>query len=108
MLNVVDQGLIDATGPLTIWLVEYDVNARLTNNGGTLRASNGGVLEVQRRLSSTSGGVFNGGGTVEVQTGSTVRINNRVTLDGRHTSVSGTGEFRGGPPNTDTAARSRT
>jgi hypothetical protein len=42
-LNVVNQGLIDATGPLTLFTSTIE-NSEITNNGGTIRASNGAQL----------------------------------------------------------------
>ena len=91
-LNLVNQGLIDATGPLTIW-AESASNSNLTNNGGTLRASNGGVLNLN---GSGVGSVLNSGGTVEALADSTVRVNNLVTLEGGTVTTSGTGTIRGG------------
>ena len=94
-LNVVNQGLIDATGPLTIF-VRADQNSQLTNDGGTLRASNGGVLNFNCGFSG--GLVLNSGGTVEALAGSTVRVNDLVTLEGGTITTSGTGVIRGGVP----------
>ena len=84
-LNVVNQGLIDATGPLTIF-ANTSQDSNVTNNGGTLRASDGGQLNFigygTGLPNGTEGRVVNSNGTVEALTGSTVRINNFVTLEG--------------------------
>lgn len=89
-LNLVNQGLIDATGVLSIF-VDNSQSSNVNNNGGTLRASGGGLLRLDG-----PGTVSNAGGTVEALTGSTVRLFNGATLEGGTISTAGTGEFRGG------------
>jgi hypothetical protein len=97
-LNLVNQGLIDATGPLTMF-TNTSQSTEITNNGGTLRASNGGQLNFNGDF--TPGRVLNSGGTVEALDGSIVRVNNLVTIEGGTVTSSGTGTIRGGAPNTN-------
>ena len=92
ILNVVNQGLIDATGPLTM-ITNTSENSEITNNGGTLRASNGGQLNLS---ASGVGRVLNSGGRVEALAESVVRVNNLVTLEGGTVTTSGSGTIRGG------------
>jgi hypothetical protein len=91
-LRVVNQGLIDATGPMSIFVSTVE-NTNLVNNGGTLRASSGGQLNF---TNSGAGVVLNTGGTVEALADSIVRVNNLVTLEGGTVTTSGTGTIRGG------------
>ena len=90
--RVVNEGLIDATGPMTIW-TDNASNANFTNDGGTLRASDGGVLNLN---GAAAGSVLNPGGTIEALADSTVRVNNLATVEGGTVTTSGTGVIRGG------------
>jgi hypothetical protein len=65
-LNVVNRGLIDATGPLRV-IVSTARNQGMTNDGGTLRASNGGQLNFLAGEGGWGPGsvVNNSGGIIE-------------------------------------------
>ena len=89
-LNLVNRGLIDATGPLTIFT---GTDTTVTNDGGTLRASDGGQLHFSN---AGAGVVLNTGGTVKALADSVVRVNNLVTLEGGTVTTSGSGTIRGG------------
>jgi len=91
VINVANQGLIDATGPLSVFVSSFE-NSKVTNTS-TLRASGGGLLRF-----SGIGTVLNTGGIVEALDGSTVRVLNGVTLEGGTVMTSGTGAIRGNVP----------
>jgi hypothetical protein len=95
VLNVVNQGLIDATGPLTMFVANFDSSNVTNTNGGILRATSGGTLQF-----NGPGSVFNAGGTIDTQTGSAVRVNAPVTVEGGVVTSSGTGVIAGGTPGT--------
>ncbi len=82
--------LIDANSNAVGSLLTIDPsNAGNMTNQGTMRASNGGTLQ----LTGNGGGDFNNaGGLIEAQTGSTVRLTN-ATVVGGVLSTSGTGLF---------------
>jgi len=83
-LTIINQanGLMDANSSGN--LLTIDPSAGGMTNMGTMRASSGGVLQLN------SGNFNNAGGLIEAQTGSTVRLTNS-TIVGGTLSTSGTG-----------------
>ena len=62
-------------------------------NSGTLRASNGGILELR---DAGAGDFANAGGTIEALNGSEVLLTNNADIVGGVLSTDGTGQFRVG------------
>jgi hypothetical protein len=75
-INVLNRGLVEANGGLTVWLIN-DQNANANNQGGTFRASGAGSV-----LAFTGPGRLDntGGGILEALNGGTVQFNSGATL----------------------------
>ncbi|HWN93747.1 MAG TPA: hypothetical protein VNT99_01830 [Methylomirabilota bacterium] len=78
ILNLVNQGTIEATNGLTIY-VSNSQNSNLSNNGGILRAGSGSLLHFE---SPTGGGMVtnNNGGLLEALSNSTIKFLSGATL----------------------------
>ena len=79
-------GLIDANLDGEILLI--DASADGLTNAGAIQASDGGTLTINGTV------VDNAGGTITAQAGSTVLLDNGVTINGGTVSSVGTGEVR--------------
>ena len=90
-MNIVNQGLIESTSGMTIYVVDF-TNSLLTNSS-TLRASNGSTLSLE---AIGTGLVTNTGGVIEALDTSIVRLVGGVTVEGGTVTSSGTGAIRGG------------
>lgn len=91
MAEITNDGLIDANiSGAGLSIRAENFNATALTNTGTLRASNGGTLT----LFGTSA-LANSDGIVEALTGSTVRINSGITIEGGTVTSSGTGVISG-------------
>lgn len=84
--GLVNHGLVDADINAAIMTVDPSTASSVTNDG-TMRASNGGILQL------TGGTYANTGGTVSALTGSRVELSGANLTGGTLTS-SGTGELR--------------
>jgi fibronectin-binding autotransporter adhesin len=89
-LNLVNQGLIETFGNLTLF-VDNSSATNVANPGGTLRANGAAAL---MRFSGP-GLVNNTGGTIASLDGGTVRFAAPVTVEGGTLATSGTGTIRG-------------
>ena len=86
IINSAD-GLIDSNLDEGILLIDANTADGLTN-AGAIQASNGGTLTINGTV------VDNAGGTITAQAGSTVLLDNGVTINGGTVSSVGTGEVR--------------
>lgn len=94
-IGIVNQSLIEANVPALILNADPNSANGLVNQG-TMRASNGGILQLN---GNGGGGFTNTGATISAMDGSEVRLVNGATITGGTLSSVGTGFFQ----NTNTA-----
>jgi hypothetical protein len=94
-VKVINDGLINANQPSGISLrVANQFNSPMTNTG-TVRASSGSEFRFLSFGGATNDVVTNNGGLIEALDGGTVRIGEKVTIEGGTVSSTGTGRIRG-------------